>query len=177
MRGFKPAETLGMVGFGAFSLVLSVVSVVQVYGAFSVLGDDPGSGVLRLLYAVVGFGIAFSLARTAWVRFRFAQIRRDMAVRPEVFFEGHPYEALLLADEDLTRLARKVGGLCGRYPTNNPTFLRFLVEYEKALGEYQPGSLRTTEEIRRLEEAADRGLAERPPSEGGERARESGRIG
>lgn len=177
MKGFKPSETFGVVGFGAFALALLGVSAAQLYGGLSVVWGDPGSGVLRLLYAVVGLGIAFSVARTAYVRFQFARVRRDMALRPEASFEGHPYEALLLADDDVVRLARKLGELCRRRPTTDMRLSGLLADYGKTLGGYQPGSSWFAREVRRLEAIADRGFAEGPSSEEGGRARERGRIG
>lgn len=178
MRGVKGSEIIGVVFFGFLSLGLIGLSYWQTYAGLSGSQSTNGSPELvRLLGAFVGLVVAAQTGRTAWVRFRFARYRADLAERPEAFIGGLPYEQLMLKDERLVRFSRKFRDLCGRYPTTHHGFLCFMVECARVLQAYEPGSSWFAKEIRRLEEVADELLANGRPKRLGRDSRAGEKAG
>lgn len=165
MRGFKAAEVLALLLVGACILIAVGVFVAMAYAWLFSVGDASERAFESLVLAGAGAAITVPVARAGLSTISLSRFRILMARHPEAYFEGQPYEARMLADEDLMRLAGKMAEMCRRYSSIAPILMEFLLAYEELIEEYEPGSSWVTREIRRLEETADRGLAEGSPKE------------
>lgn len=158
MRGLKRREAAAICLYWLFA---AVMFGVPAFTAPQIVARNTGSigeAAASLLPTLVMLAIGVITVRENFRRLRFAHTRSHLARNPKAWLEEGPYRESMLADEDLVRLAHKVGRLCEAEAATSPGFRHFVGEYASFLEDFEPGVMRHREEARRLEDTVDRVL-------------------
>ncbi len=154
-RGLRRGEAATVWIFWLFAAVMFGASVLTTPTIAARSADGVG-GLAPSLLPILGMTvIGVLVVRAGFATLRLARTRSLLAHNPEAWLGVGPYREVMLADEDLVRLSRKVGKLCEAEAATNPAFLHFLHEYSSFLEGYEPGVMRHREKARRLEGVAD----------------------